>query len=257
MNFIRLDHDLMKMISIEPPSISLSENIFPSIQHHGSVTYNQISSTSTTSNQDKGTARHHSRSLSLPLTSRFPKVPSSYSPSEKVVYEAYTLIHSLKSQVTEKGDIYTDLAYYLMHVSRQKPIYMTRTDWSMDHISLIQAVSSFKCYFDYLDDFTTKSSRRKESINDNEIEAFARLYEMGDTEKVGWDKSDVFDMFGTNSPGNAYYLIEKHGIKGKNRLQFSEFLRCCLPDHKKFDDSDANRFYSFFHKRRSSMLRCS
>jgi hypothetical protein len=134
---------------------------------------------------------------------------------------------------------------------------MTRTHWSMDQISLIQAVNSFKGYFDYLDEFTNKSSRRKESVNDNEIEAFARLYEMGDTEKVGWDKSDVFDIFGKNSPGNAYYLIEKHAIKGKNRLQFSEFLRSCLPDHKKFDDTDVSRFYSIFHKRRSSIIRCS
>ena len=256
MNFIRIDHDLMKMISIVPPSINLSENILPSIHHHRSVYYNQISGTSTPSNQNTGAARHR-RSLSLPSTSRFPKVPSSYSPSEKVVYEAYTIIHSLKSQVTEKGDIYTDLAYYLMYVSRQKPIYMTRTDWSMDQISLIQAVKSFKCYFDYLDDFTTKFSRSKESVNDNEIEPFARLYEIGDTEKVGWDKSDVFDMYSNKSSGNAYYLIEKNRIKGNHRLQFSEFLRCCLPDHKKFDDSNVNRFYSIFHKRRLSLVRCS
>ncbi len=231
--------------------MSLSENALPSIHHHIVVFYTQTSQSSTPSDQDSGTIKQHNRSVSLPSAVRFPirslpKVPSSYSPSEKVIYEAYTMIYSLKSQVTERGNIYLDLAYYLLNASKQKPIYMTRTDWSMDEISLIQAVNSFKCYFDYLDDSNNKSSKRKESINDNEIEAFARLYEMGDTEKVGWDKADVLDMFGQKSSSNAYYLIEKQAVKDKNRLQFCEFLKYCLPEHKKFDESSVNKYYSIF-----------
>jgi hypothetical protein len=240
------------MISYDIPSVSFSEHNLPSIQHH----------TSTSSNQDSITSRQHARSLSLPASIQLPKltspkVISKFSPSERIVYEAYQHIYSLNSQVTEKGNFHTELALYLMNVSSHKPIYMNRADWSSDQISQSQAINSFKCYFDYMDDSTNISPKRKESANDFEIEAFARLYEQGDSEKVGWDKSDVFDFFGKKSPVNAYYLIEKQAIKGKNRLQFSEFLKYCLPEHKKFDASSVNRFYDNYHKRRSSFVRCT
>jgi hypothetical protein len=251
----------MSMISIDTPRMSLSENTLPSIQLHGSVTYIQNPTSSALSFQDSGVVRKHGRSLSVTSSVQFPKLPSkvlsNLSPSERVVDEAYTYLYSLNSQVTEKGDIYKDLAFYLKNVSRHKPIYMTRTDWSADQISHIQALNSFKSYFDYLEGSTTKSSTRKESVHDNEIEPYARFYEKGDTEKVGWDKSDVYDMLGKKSSTIAYYLIEKHAINRKNRLQFSEFLKYCLPDHKKFDESSVNRFYSKFHKRRSSLVICS
>jgi hypothetical protein len=143
-----------------------------------------------------------------------------------------------------------------MKVSKHKPIYMTRTDWSMDEISIAQAINSFKGYFDYLDDLNTTSNKRKESVYGNKTEAFSRHSKMGDSDKVGRDKADGFDVFGKKSSGNSYNMTEKNAIKDKHKLEFSEFLKYCSPYNNKSDEISVNRFYSIFHKRRSSLVRC-
>ena len=177
-----------------------------------------------------------------------PRVANNYSPHEKVIYDAYYEVLKSKHKVTEKSNYYLDLSYYLINQCKHKPIFMARTDWSNNSISLEEAIETFKSYFDYLEDFITRSYRKKETVKHNEIEVYARLFEKGDTERIGWDKSDVFDIIGKNSSANAYYLIEKYGITRNNRLQFGEFLRSCLPDHKKFDESNVNRYYSAVKK---------
>lgn len=130
-----------------------------------------------------------------------------------------------------------------MNQCKHKPIFMARTEWSNNFISLEEAIDTFKSYYDYLEDLNTRSFRRKETVKSNEVEAYARLFEKGDTDRIGWDKSDVFDIIGKNSSTNAYYLIEKYGISRNNRLQFGEFLKNCLPENKKFDESYVNRYY--------------
>jgi hypothetical protein len=120
---------------------------------------------------------------------------------------------------------------------------MPRTDWSNDLVSLSEAIETFKSYYDYMEDYNARTLRRRETVKQQEVEVYARLFEKGDTERIGWDKSDVFDIIGKHSASSAYYLIEKYGISRNNRLQFGEFLRSALPEHKKFDESNPYKYY--------------
>lgn len=175
-------------------------------------------------------------------TTKFPSLVSprfvnNLKPHERVIYDAYNELLKSQHQVTEKSTRYSGLYLYLIKQCQHKPICMSRTDWSNDPISLTEAIETFKSYYDYMEDHTIRTSRRKETVKHHEVEVFAKLFERGDTEKVGWDKSDVFDIIGKHSASSAYYLIEKYGISRHNRLQFGEFLRSALPEHKKFDEN--------------------
>lgn len=245
----------MQIISKHEPAVIAQYQHFPTIQHNNSVSFIQTFLT-TSSRSISVSVRHNTRSFSLATSEKLPylefsKVASNYTPNERVIYEAYNMIMRNKTQVTEKGDLYTDLASYLVKKCQHKPLFMGRTDWTREEITIDEAIETFKPYYEYLEDLNTKSFRRRESVKYNEIELYARLFEKGDTDRMGWDKSDVFDIIGKYSPNNAYYLIEKYGISRNNRLQFGEFLRNCLPEHKNFDESYVNRYYSTVHKRKT------
>lgn len=193
-------------------------------------------------------ARRRTRKRSTVRTIKFPSLVSpryvnNLRPHERVIYDAYNELCKSKHQVTEKSTYYSGLYLYLIKQCKHKPICMSRTDWSNDLISLSDAIETFKSYYDYMEDYTARTLRRRETVKQHEVEVFAKLFEKGDTERMGWDKSDVFDIIGKHSASSAYYLIEKYGISRHNRLQFGEFLRSALPEHKTFDESNAYKYY--------------
>ena len=119
---------------------------------------------------------------------------------------------------------------------------MSRSEWSNDAISLSEAVETFKSYYDYMEDYTTRTHRRRETVKQQEVEVLSRLFEKGDTERIGRDKSDVLDIMGKHSASSAYHLIEKYEISRHNQFQFREFHRSALPENKKFDEMYANKY---------------
>jgi hypothetical protein len=241
-NSIKRDEGLLRMISKSRLYISVNDYSLPTIRRNKTVIITQPNRTDCSARLPSAERYRNIMPASVHSV-KFPNLVSSavyntYTPNERVIYQAYANMKLFRSKVAEK-----DLAYYLCNQCLQKPLYMSRNDWSDYEISLEEAIETFKPYYDYLNDFASHTSDKNETLTKEELEAYANVFEKGDVDHKGWDKSDVFDVIGKHSTQNAYYLIAKHRINRKNRLQFHEFLRSCLPENKKFDERSVNLYY--------------